>query len=204
MSGRLDCIISLIEPSGIIADVGCDHGLVAQYCAESGIAEKVIASDISEKCLKKAEDLLRDADNVEFICCDGIRYYCDEAIISGMGGILISEILRSAQTLPNTVIAVPHRDGGTLRRTLLELGYGIDRDVPIWDKDKFYSVIRAKKCGGVTRLTELQIEFGAECEIPSQALSAYLIKLRDTYMRAPHVNAERLKSVSAALRLQGV
>ena len=45
---RLEAIKSLIEPADAIADVGCDHGLIAEYCAKSGMAKNVIASDISE------------------------------------------------------------------------------------------------------------------------------------------------------------
>ncbi|MDE6293893.1 MAG: class I SAM-dependent methyltransferase, partial [Clostridiales bacterium] len=67
MSERLDLIKSLIVPAKIIADVGCDHGRIAEYCANSGVAELVIASDISGKCLQKARTLLGDKSNVKFV-----------------------------------------------------------------------------------------------------------------------------------------
>lgn len=204
MSGRLDVISSLIVPARVIADVGCDHALIAKYCADSGLAERVVASDISEKCLQKARDLLDYADNVAFTCCNGLGYDCDEAVIAGMGGLLISEILRTAKALPKTVILCPHRDEDCVRTALIALGYGIDADIPITDRGRFYSVMRAVQGGGRRNLDKLQILFGADCGQANPVLRARLKKLYATYMRAPRQNAERLKNVVAAMLLQGI
>lgn len=204
MSERLDLIKSLIVPSKVIADVGCDHGLIAEYCAKSGIAGSVIASDISEKCLQKAKNLLSGMPNVRFVCCDGLGYDCDEAVISGMGGILISQILKSATSLPKTLIVSPHRDGGLVRQTLIELGYGIDCDIPIFDRDKFYFVIRADKACEFTQLSELQIIFGKDCNVPNAALQKRLRQLHTIYSVAPEQNSARLKVITEAMKLQNI
>lgn len=197
-------IKSLVVPARVIADVGCDHGYIAEYCAKSGLCERVIASDISEKCLQKAKDLLASSTNVEFRRCDGIGYECDEAVISGMGGRLIAKILRSAVKLPKTLIVVPHSDIRAVRQTLIELGYGIDRDIPTEDRNKFYAVIRAVIGAGKQTLDELELLFGIECAAPSRALQSRLIKLYSDYSHARERNAERLKYVVWAMRLQGV
>lgn len=204
MSGRLDVIKSLIEPADVIADVGCDHAKIAAHCVEIGAAQKVIASDISEKCLQKAKLLLADAKNVAFICCDGLAYDCDEAVIAGMGGLLISNILRSAKSLPKTVIACPHRDEDSVRRTLIELGYGITDDVPIAERGKYYSVIRARLGAVTDEASELQIMFGMNVARHAEALREKLKKLYAAYAHAPERNADRIKSVTAAMRLQGM
>ncbi len=204
MNGRLDVIRSLIVEADVAADVGCDHGLIAEYCADSGLCGRVIASDISDICLDKARKRLCGKPNVSFVCCDGISYDCDEAIIAGMGGLAIRDILLSAKSLPKTLIVCPHRDEYTVRKTLIALGYGIDVDTAIEERGKFYSVLRAVLGGGRTELDELQLEFGADCEKPSAALSARLCKLYDIYMRAPDANSARLQSVTAAMRLQGI
>lgn len=204
MSERLDLIKSLIVPAKVIADVGCDHGRIAEYCANSGIAELVIASDISEKCLQKARSLLGDKANVQFVCCDGLAYKCDEAVISGMGGILISQILRSAKELPKTLIVSPHRDGALVRATLIELGYGIDRDIPIFDRCKFYSVIRADMDCKANKLSDLQLKFGIDCETPSTALKTRLEQLYNIYSVAPEKNGQVLSEITAVMLLQGM
>lgn len=204
MSERLDLIKSLIVPSDVIADVGCDHGLIAEYCVTSGIAGYVIASDISEKCLQKARMRLKGATNVSFICCDGIKYECDQAIIAGMGGILISQILCSATSLPKTLLLSPHRDAALVRTTLLNLGYGIDRDIPIYDRNKFYYVIRADRDCQTRQLTDMQIKFGVCCASPDDALKRRLLQLYNTYSVAPEANRQILNDIKDVMQLQKI
>lgn len=204
MSERLCTVQSLIVPADTIADVGCDHAKVALYCLEAGLAKTVIASDVSEKCLDKARRALAGYDNVLFVCCDGIKYDCDEAVIAGMGGMLISEILNNAKSRPQTVIACPHRNEDSVRRTLSDLGYGIDRDIPVTDRGKYYSVIRAVSDGGMRSLDELQITFGICCDVPNEALKVRLNRLYAAYMRAPHRHEYELEQVLRVMRLQGI
>ena len=204
MSERLKLIESLILPADTVADVGCDHGKVAAFCVQSGIAKHVIASDISAFSLQKARDLIGSASNVSFACCDGIAYECDEAVISGMGGSLVCDILCAAVRLPETLVVSAHTDHEKVRKCLLSLGYGIDKDVPILDKNKFYAVIRAVLGNGRTELSELQLKFGADCAVPSEALRTYLKRLYSAYMCAPEKNAKQLEQVYEAMRLQGM
>lgn len=204
MSERLNTVKAFIVPADTIADVGCDHAKIALYCLENGLSKTVVASDISEKCLDKARIALKQYTNVRFVCCDGIKYHCDEAVIAGMGGLLISDILKNATCRPNTVIACPHRNEETVRTTLLEAGYGIDRDAPVLDRGKYYSVIRAVTGGGAREANELQIMFGMNCAEPNDALKLRLNRLYATYMRAPHRHERELDLVLRAMRLQGI
>ena len=204
MTGRLGAVCALIERADTIADVGCDHGLVAKYCAESGLCKRVIASDISESCLDKARRALAKYDNVEYRLCDGIRFECDEAVIAGMGGLLITEILKNATTLPKTLVLCPHRNPDAVRRMLISLGYGIDRDGVCKERDKLYFVMRAKLGGEKMVLDELQYLFGVYYAEDCDALDEYLIKLYNTYMRAPERNAESLSAVRAAMSVRDI
>lgn len=201
---RLDTIKSLIERASIIADVGCDHALIAKFCVERGLAEKVIASDISDKCLEKARKLLGGEKNVEFKLCDGIDYDCDEAVIAGMGGLLIQKILLNAKCLPKTLIVCPHRDCDAVRETLITLGYGITDDIDVAERNKFYSVIRAKQGEGARELDRLQLLFGVNVYTINPVLQAWLCKLYDTYSVAPQNNADKISCVQAAMIKQGM
>lgn len=204
MSGRLDTVKSLVVAADTVADVGCDHGKLAEYCVRSGLARRVIASDISESCLEKARKRLANARNVTFLRCDGIDYECDEAIVAGMGGILVADILRKARCKPKTLVLCPHRDGKTVRETLLELGYSIDRDVAVRDRGRFYSVMRADLGGEPEKLDGLQLLFGKYCDAPDAVLREWLTALYKTYAVAREQNAAKLGDVTAALKLQGV
>ena len=201
MTGRLGAVCSLIESAETVADVGCDHGLVAKYCIENALCKQMIAADISERCLDKARAILEPFENVEYMCCDGIRFECDEAIIAGMGGLLISEILRKASRLPKTLVLCPHRNPDSVRRTLVDLGYIIERDGICKERNKFYFVMRAKPGGGQA-LDGQQYRFGVYYAEDCEALDEYLSNLYNTYMRAPIRNREELDAVRAAISVR--
>lgn len=202
MTGRLGAVCSLIERADTVADVGCDHGLVAKYCIENGLCKRMIASDISELCLDKARAALGSFENVEYKCCDGIAFECDEAIIAGMGGLLMSEILTKASMLPKTLVLCPHRNPDSVRRTLTRLGYGIERDGICKERNKFYFVMRAKLGGNVQALDEEQYRFGVYYAEDCEALDEYLSNLYNTYMRAPTRNGEELDAVRTAVSVR--
>lgn len=202
---RLEAVESLITDAQTIADVGCDHGLIAKYCALSGRFQTVIASDISEKCLNKARSALGDNERVKFAVCDGIGYDCDEAVIAGMGGYTVCDILTAADKndrLPEILVLLPHRDADAVRRRLTELGYRIDKDFIVKERGKFYSAIRAKK-GDAKPLSELQYIFGTEVDKYEPLLTEYLTGLQKIYEVAPKHNEEKLKLIRAALNAQG-
>ncbi|MCH5351739.1 MAG: SAM-dependent methyltransferase [Clostridiales bacterium] len=201
---RLSAICALIKKADVIADVGCDHGRVAEYIVKHKLSQKTIASDISESCLSKAKTRLNGYDGVEFICCDGIGYECDEAVIAGMGGHTVIGILNRAAVLPDSLIICAHRNTYEVRGALVTLGYGITADITVEERRKFYSVIRAEKGKGARELTELQRLFGVNYAEKSEPLEKYLLSLQSTYMRAADRNEEKLKLVRAALICQGV
>lgn len=201
---RLSAICSQIEKADIIADVGCDHGRVAEFVAKNGLSKKTIASDISERCLDKARARLRSYANVEFICCDGLNYECDEAIIAGMGGFTVTGIVKNAKKLPSSLVICAHRDTCEVRNTLEKLGYGIVSDFMTEERGKFYSVIRAVLGEKTAKLSVMQKLFGINYTEKSGILTKYLLNLHNTYMHAADKNFQKLECVRNALKFQGV
>lgn len=200
MTGRLAAIAAAIVPARVIADVGCDHGLIAKYCLDRSLCERVIASDVSEVCLDKARAALAHYDNVSFAVCDGIAYDCDEAVIAGMGGTLIRDIIVKAKRKPRVLVLCPHRNPELVRRALTEHGYSIKQDVLCKDRGKFYFVIRAEtQIRAATELSELQYLFGVYYYEKCELLEEYLRLQYNTYMRAPERNAEKLALVERAM-----
>ena len=59
LSARLTEIFSLIPNCEIFADIACDHGYIAAAMLIKNKCNKAIFSDISEKCLLKAQNLLK-------------------------------------------------------------------------------------------------------------------------------------------------
>ncbi len=145
---RLDILFDLIGEGEVFADVGCDHGYIAEMVIKSGKYKKVILSDISKKSLDKAVNLLSTyGDRVEFIVSDGFDSYTtqpDGAIIAGMGGEEIVKIL-SGNILPNNLVLAPQKNTDKVRKILLDKGYKILKDFTFYSQGKFYDAISAEK-----------------------------------------------------------
>lgn len=194
---RISAVCSLIDSCGVFADVGCDHGKVAHYVVKNGLAQKVIASDVSEKCLNKAKKLI--GDGAAYALADGIKFDCDEAAICGMGGAQIVKILREAACAPNELILSPHTDSGLVREYLINSGYKIERDFMIED-GKYYTLIKARKSQDAQSLSKCQVEFGVFYN-SDETTRAYLKKKLDelkTY-KITRVNQEKIARIEEAL-----
>ncbi len=165
MTERLKKIFDIIPKSNVFADIGCDHGYIAKAVLDSGKAEKVIVSDISEKCLKKAQTLLYtyiDLGKAESVVSDGFEKVgaCDTALIAGMGGEEICSILDGAIQLPQRLILQPMKNCDKVRLKVIDIGYKILKDFVFRAGGKYYDLISLEK--GKDVLTEEQIEFGRD------------------------------------------
>ena len=187
MKKRFNVILSFVRPCKVFADVGCDHGKIAISVAKSGIAGKVIASDVSEKSLVKAADLAvnEHIDGLITVLSDGfskIAEPVDEAVIAGMGGEEIIKILRSAPTIPERLVLQPMKNAEKLRRVLVEeLLYPIERDELFFDGDKFYDVIVADKNATPVIYTEDDLIWGRDNGGENEDFVRYLRGLIETY-----------------------
>ncbi len=199
---RLQAVFSLITKAEVIADVGCDHGIVAEYCLKNGLCGKVIASDISGSCLNKARDRLGNDERVTFFECDGIKYDCDEAIIAGMGGRNIIDILQHASELPEKLVLCPHRDADCVRRAINDLGYAINKEILVKERGKFYFVMQAEKSREKQVLSEQMYSFGLNFDKKCELMKEYLDIMYNTYNKAPGQNSQKLNSVLDALKFQ--
>ena len=162
-SERLGIIFSLLEKVEVFADIGADHGYVAEAMLKADKCERAIVTDISAKCLKKAEENLSKNFEGRYISIvtDGLKGvpFADEVLIAGMGGELISDIISSADFLPEIFVIQPMKNTDSVRRTLIKSGYKFVNDYTFKDK-KFYDVIKARR--GSDSYSEEEIEFGRD------------------------------------------
>ena len=147
----------------MFADIGCDHGYMTKAMVESGKCERAIVSDVSAKCLEKAQTLLSDyieSGVVESVVSDGFEKVgaCDLALIAGMGGEEIVSILNCAKNLPQGLVLQPMKNPDKVRVTAVKLGYHVDKDTVFFSGDKYYDLIVLSK--GEDQLTQEEIEFG--------------------------------------------
>ena len=147
---RIDKLFSYLPLCTTFADVACDHGYVAEFMLKHGRCESVVISDISDKCLKKAETLLADyisAGRCRPVCCDGLSKIdrdIDCVMIAGIGGEEIIKILTEG-FIPKSFVFQPMKNADALRKYLLENGCFIETDDIFTDGKKYYFVITGRK-----------------------------------------------------------
>ena len=153
ISARLRIIAEKVTPGRVMADIGTDHGYVPIYVLTHGICQRVLACDMSPGALDKArENAARQGLEGKITCrlSDGFKEISpgeiDCAVISGMGGILMTRILLESPEVVEKIeelVLSPHRDAQLVRDTVTGLGFGIISEEEIQDKKKSYVIIKA-------------------------------------------------------------
>ncbi len=147
-------IISHIDAKSV-ADVGTDHAYIPVQLALSKVADRVIATDLNKGPLDAAQRNVKANGCEEIVECrlgSGLTPIgvgeCDTIVIAGMGGELISEILKEGETVAKAadkLLLQPMNSQDTLRRFLLENGYEIISEDLTVEGFKVYNLIIARK-----------------------------------------------------------
>ncbi len=162
---RIVKLCSLLDKCTVFADIGCDHGYVAEYMLKNNLCEKAYITDISEKSLHKAEILLKDyiaAEKCIPIVADGLKGVpkADFVLIAGMGGDEIVKILNNSY-IPQRILIQPMKNAEKVRRYLVGRGAHLTRDFTFSDGKRYYDLISARASGGDS-YTENEFFFGKE------------------------------------------
>ena len=151
-SPRLQVLADLVYEGSRVADVGCDHGKLAVYLAQHG-APLVIATDVSQGSLSKAEALVRESGLQGRVECrrgDGLARIkpgeVDTLVIAGMGGSTICAILAEGRRVTDEayrLVLQPMNAIGTVRRWLAENGFALVDEQLVEDDGRIYQVLCA-------------------------------------------------------------
>ena len=163
---RLQHIACYVDDCSNIIDVGCDHALLSIYLEKNKKNLSVIASDINEGPLLQAKKNIEiyNAKNVEIKLGDGISTIdnkTDTVIISGMGATTIINILYQDKVRLKNVkklIISPNNDFYILRKSIINLGFIIDKEEFVYDKGKFYPIMVFIK--GKKKYDEISLKYG--------------------------------------------
>ena len=153
VGARLEMIIDLCDSCKKIADIGCDHGYITCELILQNKANMVISSDISSQSLQKAIMLAEKLNISEFISfreSDGFQNITkhdkvNEAVIAGMGGNEIIKILETKPRRLHKFVLGPQSDVLELRTYLSEHGYKIVVDIMVYEKGKYYNIIKVRR-----------------------------------------------------------
>lgn len=99
LSTRLHTIFDMVQPCGVAADIGCDHGLLPIALIQSGKCAHVYACDVRKGPLSRAQEAIRQyglQNSITTKLCDGLQGLEDDVevvVIAGMGYDTICRIL---------------------------------------------------------------------------------------------------------------
>lgn len=168
---RIEKLCSYLDKCNTFADVGCDHGYCTKYMLENNLCENAVISDISEKCLEKAEKLLSayiKSGRCRSVCCFGLELIgesvgeiVDQALIAGMGGEEIVNILKNS-FIPGSFVLQPMKNADVLREYLLFKECEIVTDDIFTDGKKYYFIIKGKSKGVRYNYNEAEIKYGKD------------------------------------------
>ena len=163
---RLDLIASYTKGSKIVCDIGCDHAYALIDAINKYGVEKGIAADINEGPLNNAIKSIKSnnlEEKIKAILSNGFDSILDDfdtAIISGMGGKLICEILNNGLSKINgkKLILEANCDMPDVRRFLFNNGFIITTEEALYDQNKYYEILVAEP--GVSNFDEFDILYG--------------------------------------------
>ncbi|MDD2494373.1 MAG: class I SAM-dependent methyltransferase [Tissierellia bacterium] len=148
---RLETIKSMVTKCHTVADIGTDHGYVAEMLLNDNIAEKIIATDLNKGPLNRAIEYLTSknlSDKCDFRLGSGLtvleKNEADAIIIAGMGGDLISDILHTSKNIAITtkqLIIQPMTAIDKLRKYLYNNGYKIIDESIVKEFHHYYFIM---------------------------------------------------------------
>lgn len=151
LGARIQTMVDLYPVVDSIADIGCDHGYTAIALYEAGKAEKLFACDIGKEPLEMAKKNVRFRGLEDKITCrlgNGLEALekgeCKHLLLSGMGGMLIIQILERRIEEFETILLSPQSDYEKVRRFLYPYMELVE-DCYVKEKNKFYRILLAKK-----------------------------------------------------------
>ena len=170
---RMLAVAALVDKSKVLADIGCDHAYISINLIENGKVDRIIASDLREGPLNIANENIKLTDfgeKIETRLCSGLEGYeageVDTILISGMGGMLVREILSNGREVveaADTLILEPQSDLRVVRAYLREIGFLIVDEEMLKESGKYYQIIKAVKRETKQELS-YEIEIMAEDE----------------------------------------
>ncbi len=150
---RLECIKSMVSKCKVAADIGTDHGYVAEMLLKDNICDMVIATDLNEGPLNRAVEHLTSLelnDRCDFRLGSGLTVLkeneADALIIAGMGGELIADILEASKSIAlnaTQLILQPMTTADRLRCYLYENGFKIIDENIVKELHHYYFIIKA-------------------------------------------------------------
>lgn len=154
LTPRLEAVKSLLPHCHTVADIGCDHGKLSVNLIQTTVCKRVIAADVSPDSIQKTRKLAESAgvaQHIDIRLGNGLSVLlqgeADAAVLSGMGGSLIAELLEKnlerAMEIGRLVLQ-PMQQASILRHFLRENGFCITDESMVREGRWIYVIICVK------------------------------------------------------------
>ena len=171
------------------ADIGCDHGWVSIYLVKNKISPSVIAMDVREGPLNRAEKHVQEyhlEDKIETRISDGMAALkpgeVESVVIAGLGGPLMIRILEEGDLVAaelEEMILSPQSELEKVRRFLASKGWKTVREEMVFDEGKYYTIMKVVH-GKIEEATLADFRYGKYMiENGDPVLQAFLKKELD-------------------------
>ncbi|APH14528.1 hypothetical protein NPD5_2998 [Clostridium sporogenes] len=154
ISLRLKEIANMVDKCESVADVGTDHAYIPIYLIKNNICKSAIAGDINKGPLDRAKNNINSHRLQSKIQCrlgPGLTKIhpkeVNGAIIAGMGGHLIKDILEESKEVFKNLdflVLQPVQNPEALREYIYSMGYKILKESLVFEDNRFYEIIKIK------------------------------------------------------------
>lgn len=152
LSARMRALTDMVTVGNRVCDVGCDHGFVSIYLVQQGISPRVLAMDVRQGPLSRAQEHIRQQGLEAYIetrLSDGVTALeigeADTVICAGMGGRLMRRILeegREKLEVMGELILQPQSEVSAFRAYLRQAGYVTLAENMVYEDGKYYPVMK--------------------------------------------------------------
>ena len=171
LTPRLALAASMVRPGVRLADIGTDHAYLPVWLLLQGKIFSAVAADIREGPLQSAAATVGKyglAGKIKLMLSDGLQNIseeeCDDIVIAGMGGEMITSIMERTEWLKNggkRLILQPMTMQEILRCYLFSYGFSILEERAVCEGFRPYTVILAQYTGQNTVPSPLNLYAGA-------------------------------------------
>jgi tRNA (adenine22-N1)-methyltransferase len=150
LSRRLECVLGLVHPCAVLADVGTDHALLAVAAVCRGVVQRAIAADLRAAPLAGARahiERMGVTEQVVALQTDGLNGMqhrgVDAVVIAGMSADSMLRILEAAPRVLSGVgqlILQPNQQVHKLRAWALPQGWHLRDEHMIEERGQFFAL----------------------------------------------------------------
>lgn len=184
ISNRLKTIADMIDGNYHVIDVGCDHALLDIYLTLNKKI-KCTAIDNKEKVINYSKENIEKynlTSKIELILNDGlenIKIHDDDVVVlAGLGTKTILNIIANKNI--KHLIVQSNDDVYNLRYQLTKLNYKVIDEKIVYEKKKYYTIIKLEK--GKAKYSKKELEYGPILlKEKNKVFDKYLIKRIDYF-----------------------